>query len=217
VSDRPGLVARWYPRLYEWYFTRTPIGRKLREVENAVQHAALDRLLEPGDEILDVGCGTGQYTLPIARTARRVVGIDPAQPMLDHLEARAREEGIANVETRHGPAPDAIPAGERFDGVVMIGVFNYIERFEDVVRAVGGVMKPGAWWLFTVVPPSLEGKVHRATDRVVGSRVHLRSVEEVTRACARAGLEVEHLGTQGLTKGGIDATFVARRPQDSVR
>jgi cyclopropane fatty-acyl-phospholipid synthase-like methyltransferase len=217
VPDRPGLVSRWYPRLYEWYFTKTPIGRKLRETENAVQFATLERLLEPGDVVLDVGCGTGQYTLPIARTAARVVGIDPSQPMLDHLEARARTEGITNVETRRGLAPDAVPTGETFDGVVMIGVFNYIEPFEDVVSAVAGVMKPGAWWLFTVVPPSLEGKVHQVTDRVVRSRVYLRSVEEVTRAGTRAGLEMEHLGTQGLTKGGIDSTFVARRPQDSVR
>ncbi|WP_200906686.1 hypothetical protein, partial [Gulbenkiania mobilis] len=77
------------------------------------------------------------------------------------------------------------PATGDFDGVVMIGVFNYVEPFDAVVAAIAKAMRPGAWFLFTVVPPSLEGKVHQLTDRVVGSRVYVRSVEEVTRAGER--------------------------------
>lgn len=210
--SEPSLVSRWYPRIYEWYFTRTPIGRKLREQEHVLTFRPLEELLRGGEAILDVGCGTGQYTLPVARKAARVVAIDPSRPMLEHLERRAAAEGVANVETRQGGAPEGIPADETFDGVVMIGVFNYIERFEEVVAAVARVMRPGAWFLFTVVPPSLEGRVHRLTDRAVGSRVYLRPHAEVRAAADRAGLTAEHLGTAGLTRGGIDSTWILRRP-----
>jgi cyclopropane fatty-acyl-phospholipid synthase-like methyltransferase len=211
-ASSPSLVSRWYPRIYEWYFTRTPIGRALRARENAVTFAALERLVQGGETLLDMGCGTGQYTLPLAAKARRIVAIDPSQPMLDHLERRAADQGIANVETRQGGAPEAVPTSGEFDGVVMIGVFNYIEPFAEVVAALGAAVRPGGWILFTVVPDSLEGKVHQITDRVVRSQVYLRPAAEVRAAAAAAGLEAEHLGVDGLTKGGIDSIWVLRRP-----
>ncbi|GEA19078.1 hypothetical protein E306M_22150 [Moorella sp. E306M] len=57
-------------------------------------HGGLDRDLE----ILDIGCGTGNYALPLARRARRVVALDPAEEMLAILKERAGEEGITNIE-----------------------------------------------------------------------------------------------------------------------
>ena len=88
-SARPrGAIARararwfrsaasyWRPELYERYFTRTPIGSLLRRRDDRIVHAALDRLLEPRDEVLEVGAGTGHYTLAVARRCARVVALD---------------------------------------------------------------------------------------------------------------------------------------------
>lgn len=57
-------------------------------------HGGLDRDLE----ILDIGCGTGNYALPLARRARRVVALDPAEEMLALLKERAAKEGVTNIE-----------------------------------------------------------------------------------------------------------------------
>ncbi|MBE7467006.1 MAG: class I SAM-dependent methyltransferase [Planctomycetes bacterium] len=50
-----------------------------------------------GGPILELACGTGQLTVPLARPDRRAVGIDCALPMLEHARRRAERKG-ANVE-----------------------------------------------------------------------------------------------------------------------
>src|SRR5260370_3975017 len=50
-----------------------------------------------GDLVVDVGCGTGQLTLPIAGRVRAVVGMDPEPAMLRRARQAARDADAANV------------------------------------------------------------------------------------------------------------------------
>jgi SAM-dependent methyltransferase len=52
-----------------------------------------------GAAILDIGCGTGCFTLPLARNAAKVVGLDFSAAMLDRLHAEAARFRIRNVQT----------------------------------------------------------------------------------------------------------------------
>jgi 23S rRNA (uracil1939-C5)-methyltransferase len=63
-----------------------------------VSHAIA--LLEPSsnDVVLDLFCGLGNFTLPLARRAARVVGIEGDSGLLDRARANARANDIANVE-----------------------------------------------------------------------------------------------------------------------
>ncbi len=51
--------------------------------------------VEPGDRVLDVGCGTGTQALLCARRGARVTGIDGSQPMLEEAQAQAAVAGLA--------------------------------------------------------------------------------------------------------------------------
>jgi SAM-dependent methyltransferase len=73
-------------------------------VQNSALRAHTERLLEvaavaPGDDVLDVGCGTGDTTRACARRAADgdVVGVDLSTVMLERARARARDEGLTNV------------------------------------------------------------------------------------------------------------------------
>ena len=48
--------------------------------------------------VLDVGCGTGRYALPLAKHCKSVIGVDISPRMLDIAWERAKELGISNVE-----------------------------------------------------------------------------------------------------------------------
>lgn len=48
--------------------------------------------------IIDMGCGTGVFTLAIAPHCRRVIAVDVSQPMLDRLSAATKDREIDNVE-----------------------------------------------------------------------------------------------------------------------
>jgi len=52
-------------------------------------------------KILDIGCGTGIYTLPLAQRASWVVGLDASGEMLDRLLAEKKEHGLKNVSLLH--------------------------------------------------------------------------------------------------------------------
>ena len=53
--------------------------------------------LSARDLVVDLGCGTGQLTLPISRRVRAVVGMDPEPDMLRRARQAARDAGISNV------------------------------------------------------------------------------------------------------------------------
>ena len=52
-----------------------------------------------GKSVVDIGCGTGVWTLLIAKEAARVTGVDNSGGMLEILRKDARKFGISNVET----------------------------------------------------------------------------------------------------------------------
>ncbi|MEK6771410.1 MAG: 23S rRNA (uracil(1939)-C(5))-methyltransferase RlmD [Pseudomonadota bacterium] len=62
---------------------------------------ALDLLeLAPSDEVLDLFCGIGNFTLPMARRAARVTGVEADEKLLARARYNATRNGIANVEFR---------------------------------------------------------------------------------------------------------------------
>jgi 23S rRNA (uracil1939-C5)-methyltransferase len=52
----------------------------------------------PGDEVLDLYCGLGNFTLPLARRARHVTGVEGAPELIAKARANAERNGIANVD-----------------------------------------------------------------------------------------------------------------------
>ena len=106
--------------------------------------------LTSDDIVIDLGCGTGQLTLPLAARVRAVAAVDPEPDMLAHARRAAAEEGLTNVAWLLGadtdmPAVQALLGGQRA-GAVTIGQalhwMHYRELFPTLVpllRAGGGV------------------------------------------------------------------------------
>lgn len=69
-----------------------------REINDAMVAAALDELApEPDDEVLDLFCGLGNFTLPLAKHARRVVGVEGDAGLTARGAANAASNGIDNT------------------------------------------------------------------------------------------------------------------------
>lgn len=60
--------------------------------------------LDGGHWVVDIGCGSGQMTIPLARHAGSVVAIDPIQAMLDHGRATAEATGLGKITWLQGDA-----------------------------------------------------------------------------------------------------------------
>jgi len=99
--------------------------------------------LTSADIVLDLGCGTGQLTLPMAERVGAVVGMDPEPDML----ARAREVAPRNVtwvigSDRDVPALGAL-VGRRSLGAVTIGQALHWMNHRDLFRTLVPLLRDG--------------------------------------------------------------------------
>ncbi|HEY3608896.1 MAG TPA: class I SAM-dependent methyltransferase, partial [Pseudonocardiaceae bacterium] len=97
------------------------------------------------DVVVDLGCGTGQLTVPLAARVRAVVGMDPEPDMLAY--ARRAGSGVANVSWLVGADTD-LPAlgallGDRSVAAITIGQALHWMDHDEVFRAAATLVRPG--------------------------------------------------------------------------
>jgi SAM-dependent methyltransferase len=108
--------------------------------------SALDALAaQPGEHILDVGCGAGSTLLPLARAvgnAGHVLGVDISLPMLERAKARCAEAGLHNVDLAHGDAATLLLEG-RYDGMFSRFGVMFFEEPVAAFRHLRDALVPG--------------------------------------------------------------------------
>jgi ubiquinone/menaquinone biosynthesis C-methylase UbiE len=138
-------AALWWRR----HPSACPYGQRFW-VEAPHPFITRDRLREalapqPGETMLEVGPGTGYYTLPVAgRLAPAGVlhVLDVQQQMLDHTMRRARDAGLTNVVPRQGDAR-ALPYGDAmFDAAYLVTVLGEVPDQDAALRELHRVLKP---------------------------------------------------------------------------
>jgi SAM-dependent methyltransferase len=126
--------------------------------------------LEPGDDVVEIGCGIGRLTRVLARRAATVRALDVSPRMLDL--AREHGAGIENVEWLLGDGTSlAGIADASADAVVSHVVFQHIPDPEvtlGYVREIGRVLRGGGFAFFGI---SNAPEIHRR--RPLASRVRL--------------------------------------------
>jgi SAM-dependent methyltransferase len=95
--------------------------------------------------ILDVACGAGRHSIPLARHGYRVSGVDLSTSFLEEAQRRAEAEELAIAW--HRSDMRALPWHDRFDGALCFGnSFGYCDRdgTRAFVRSLADALKPGA-------------------------------------------------------------------------
>jgi len=114
-----------------------------------------------GQSVLEIGCGTGAMTLPIATAVGehgRVVAVDISEPMLGAARQRVGERGLGNVTLLLGDAQvfDFEPAA--FDlATSRMGVMFFADP-AAAFRNIGGALKPGGPLVFACWAPLAENR-----------------------------------------------------------
>ncbi|WP_265109917.1 class I SAM-dependent methyltransferase [Halosolutus halophilus] len=100
----------------------------------------------PGERVLEVGPGTGYYTLPVARSLEpdgtlHAVDVQPA--MVDHLRTRLRDADRRNVAPIVGDARTLPYPDDSFDAAYLVLVLGEIPDQERALAELRRVLKPG--------------------------------------------------------------------------
>jgi arsenite methyltransferase len=149
VREAYGAVERGMPDIAARLYS----PQDLAQVPDAVVEMALGvanhlryAQIEPGEKILDLGCGAGIDTILAAhRTGPggRVIGLDFLPEQLARTAAAAEQAGLDNVETLEGEM-EAIPLpDDSVDQVISNGVINLSPRKARVLAECARVLRPG--------------------------------------------------------------------------
>ena len=124
------------------------------QIANVIQAGADEFIaslgLKPGNRVLDVACGSGNLTIPAARTGARVTGVDIATNLLEQARVRAESEGLT-IQFDEGDAESLPYDDAAFDVVITMFGAMFAPRPElvssELVRVCeqGGLIAMANW------------------------------------------------------------------------
>ena len=203
-----------YADFYDWENAQTLDRRDVRFWQDMAKRA--------NGPVLELGCGTGRVTLPIARTGARIVGVDRSAEMLAHARRRVRRAKYGNNVALVRSDIRSLPfrKSTQFDLVMApYGILQSLIRESDLratLASVASVLSRRGVFGLDLVPDLPVWKEYRNQVRfrgrrpATGSRITL--VESVTQD-RKKGLTIfdqQYVETRGRARAVRDFSLVFR-------
>lgn len=112
--------------------------------EEAMLELYLERAqIKDGQEILELGCGWGSFSLYLAEKFpnSRILGVSNSNPQREWIQQKALERGLRNLEIRTADMNLFDPA-KTFDRIVSIEMFEHMRNYRELLRRVSSWLKP---------------------------------------------------------------------------
>ncbi|RSM85955.1 class I SAM-dependent methyltransferase [Kibdelosporangium aridum] len=235
-----GQIREVYETIAGEYDRRIPGNGPTDEVFTDTELDFLLEKIQRTDEVLDMGCGTGRFTVPLAERAAKVTGLDISPHMLAVNSSKLRERGLAARLVEGDMAALPFP-NDSFDAVTSMLALMHIplEDRQQVFTEVARVLRPGGRLLIGVKNAVFERMFAGdrfadvdITDVQAGELIftgtgtgenltapwHSFSPDDLSRLAAIAGLSVVHLrGNSTISAWLADAVLAEKGIRDTVQ
>ena len=141
-------VCPWWSA---WLTIDNPLRRLVHDPRKIV-----GPYVKPGMTALDVGCGSGWFSIPMARMAGqrgRVIAVDLQQQMLDMLRRRAQRAGVADRIRTHKCESGSLGLDARADFALAFAMVHEVPDTRRLLAEIHACLKPGG--RFFVAEPRL--------------------------------------------------------------
>jgi ubiquinone/menaquinone biosynthesis C-methylase UbiE len=144
------MTSRLVPTIYERYW-RPALGRVAKGItgpgmDEELRIARLLMGLSPGDTVLDVACGPGNFSREFARVVSEtglVVGIDGSRTMLERGAADIAGTELRNLALVRGDAAELPFRDSTFDGLCCFAALHLFAEPFDALAEMARVLAPG--------------------------------------------------------------------------
>ncbi len=211
--EQPGLVgdlmqAGPVSRIYERWW-RPGLGRVAKGLTGPgmAEEKRIARLLMglgPGDGVLDVACGPGNFTRDFARTVGDeglAAGVDGSRPMLERAVQETLDEGIDNLAFVHADATSLPFVDASFDAVCCFAALNLFAEPFEALDEMRRVLSPGGRIaLFTSCRPATGALRAVETALAAPAGIRMFDREEIVQALRERGFGDVRQRITGLTQ-----------------
>jgi ubiquinone/menaquinone biosynthesis C-methylase UbiE len=127
-----------------------------------LQQEFVIRMLHDAERVLDAGCGTGRFTIPLARQGIQVVALDASKEMLTVARRKAEQAKVIHrIEFVLGDVENLDFANGGFDGAISIAVLRHFPSPAQGIAELTRVVRPGGtlivdylnWHMFRFYEP----------------------------------------------------------------
>jgi len=189
-----------------------------RTLELKLFRRRMDAILKDAGRVLEVGAGTGIFTLELAPRCREVHAMDISGNMLRLMEQKAALAGLDNIRTREGDA-EALALEGPYSAVCSFLVFEYFRDLPAFFRRLAPHMEPGARVYFITARTSFF-RFWTQIGNALRQGIWLRSrsrreVEAMLRAAGVESIRTEGHLLKSIFSGGMLLEVEGRWPGPS--
>ncbi|GAA0276482.1 cyclopropane-fatty-acyl-phospholipid synthase family protein [Alteraurantiacibacter aestuarii] len=171
--------------------------------EAKLAHIAAKLKLQPGNTVLDIGCGWGGMAIFLASRADvTVLGITLSEEQLALARKRAEAAGVADrVTFELVDYRDLAARGATFDRIVSVGMFEHVgvPQFETYFRACANMLSPdGAFLMHTIGRMGTPGRTDAFTDKWIFPGGYIPALSETVAASEKVRLIASDVETLRL-------------------
>lgn len=175
----------------DWY--QTKMGKFVDDTETECAFSLFDT--KSGTHILDVGCGTGNFSIKMARKGAIITGIDISEKMLSIAQQKASNENL-DIKFLKMDSNQLEFQDEYFDGVVSMAAIEFIPEAKKMIDEMFRVCKKGGYILLGTINRESEwGKLYQDPEFQKSTPVFksaiLRSPNELGRYKKDAIIQVK--------------------------
>lgn len=176
----------------------TSIGRYNNNVHKEIVMNVTDSWA--GKKVMDLCCGTGRFSMEIAKHGGIVVSLDFSREMLREIADKSRKTSIKNnVHLIQADAQNLMFKDNTFDGCVCVTAINLIKDYDEVIKEIARVLKPNGFLIMDF--RYLQGLYFplgvyvNATHRAIEKKVYSRwfSLNEIKTSFRDAGLKIQKI------------------------
>lgn len=214
---------------YDRSFTASSIGQRMR----AAVWTRMDATFRPGEQVLELNCGTGEDAVHLGGRGVHVLATDASPAMLAVARAKVGQAGLAGLVDVAPMAIEELASQcrlDRFDGVLSnFGGLNCVDDIPGVARGLAARTRPGARALLCLMGPAVpwewgwylaRGDPRRALRRLRrdgarwrGLTVRYPSIGRIRRAFAPHFVQRRVCGLGALVPPSFAEPWAARHPR----